>query len=188
VAVTGIGVVTSLGVGKKDNWEALTAGKSGIHPITRFPVDQLNTRIAGTVDFLASSSKGASALTYELAETAAGEAITEAGFTIDDFGGPLFLASPPVELDWHDRLALYKGGDREPASDRLLEVARNLNSLEMFDSGWRTVSARPACRSRFPPPAHPARPPSSSASRRSGAARRSARSPSVRMARPQRRR
>jgi 3-oxoacyl-[acyl-carrier-protein] synthase II len=134
VAVTGIGVVTSLGVGKKDNWEALTAGKSGIHPITRFPVDQLNTRIAGTVDFLASSSKGASALTYELAETAAGEAITEAGFTIDDFGGPLFLASPPVELDWHDRLALYKGGDREPASDRLLEVARNLNSLEMFDS------------------------------------------------------
>jgi 3-oxoacyl-[acyl-carrier-protein] synthase II len=97
-------------------------------------VDQLNTRIAGTVDFLASSSKGASALTYELAETAAGEAITEAGFTIDDFGGPLFLASPPVELDWHDRLALYKGGDREPASDRLLEVARNLNSLEMFDS------------------------------------------------------
>ncbi|EXL09844.1 beta-ketoacyl-ACP synthase [Aquamicrobium defluvii] len=134
VAVTGIGVVTSLGVGKKDNWEALTAGRSGIHPITRFPVDQLNTRIAGTVDFLASSSKGASALTYELAETAAGEAITEAGFTIDDFGGPLFLASPPVELDWHDRLALYKGGDREPASDRLLEVARNLNSLEMFDS------------------------------------------------------
>src|SRR5690606_19121363 len=134
VAVTGIGVVTSLGVGKKDNWEALTAGKSGIHPITRFPVDQLNTRIAGTVDYLASSSKGASALTYELAETAAGEAITEAGFTIDDFGGPLFLASPPVELDWHDRLALYKAGDREPASDRLLEVARNLNSLEMFDS------------------------------------------------------
>ncbi|MFC5386411.1 beta-ketoacyl-ACP synthase [Aquamicrobium segne] len=134
VAVTGIGVVTALGVGKKDNWEALTAGKSGIHPITRFPVEHLNTRIAGTVDFLSSSSKGASALTYELAETAANEAIEEAGLAIDEFGGPLFLASPPVELDWHDRLALYKGGNREPASDRLLEVARNLNSLEMFDS------------------------------------------------------
>ena len=37
VAVTGIGVVTSLGVGKTDNWAALTSGKSGIHPITRFP-------------------------------------------------------------------------------------------------------------------------------------------------------
>ena len=45
VAVTGIGVVTSLGVGKADNWAALTAGRSGIHPITRFPTDHLNTRI-----------------------------------------------------------------------------------------------------------------------------------------------
>ena len=134
VAVTGIGVVTSLGIGKKDNWAALTAGKSGIHPITRFPVEHLNTRIAGTVDFLASSSKGSSALTYELAETAALEAISESGLDIEDFGGPLFLASPPVELDWHDRLALYKGGDAEDASARLLEVARSQNSLDMFDT------------------------------------------------------
>ena len=59
VAVTGIGVVTSLGIGKADNWTALTSGQSGIHPITRFPVDHLNTRIAGTVDFLPSSNKGA---------------------------------------------------------------------------------------------------------------------------------
>jgi len=116
VAVTGIGVVTSLGKGKQENWAALTAGRSGIHPITRFPVEHLNTRIAGTVDFLDSSSKGASALTYELAETAAEEAIAEAGLDLEDFGGPLFLASPPVELDWHDRLALYKGGDNAAIS------------------------------------------------------------------------
>ncbi len=134
VAVTGIGLVTSLGKGKQENWAALTAGRSGIHPITRFPVEHLNTRIAGTVDFLASSSKGASALTYELAETSAEEAIAEAGLDLEDFGGPLFLASPPVELDWHDRLALYKGGANEDASARLLEVARSQNSLDMFDT------------------------------------------------------
>lgn len=134
VAVTGIGVVTSLGVGKAENWAALTAGKSGIHPITRFPVDHLNTRISGMVDFLPSSSKGASALTYELAETAAREAVEEAGIGLDDFGGPLFLASPPVELDWHDRLALYKGGGSEDVPARLLEVAGGLNSPDMFDS------------------------------------------------------
>ena len=134
VAVTGIGVVTSLGKGKQENWAALTSGKSGIHPISRFPVDHLNTRISGMVDFLPSSSKGASALTYELAETAAVEAIEESGLSLDDFGGPLFLASPPVELDWHDRLALYKGGDNEDASERLLEVARSLNASDMFDS------------------------------------------------------
>ena len=134
VAVTGIGVVTSLGVGKAENWAALTAGKSGIHPITRFPVDQLNTRIAGMVDFLPSSSKGASALTYELAETAGREALEESGLDAENFGGPLFLASPPVELDWHDRLALYRSGNNEDAAERVLEAARTLNSLDLLDS------------------------------------------------------
>lgn len=134
VAVTGIGMVTSLGKGKAENWAALTDGRSGIHPITRFPVDHLKTRIAGTVDFLESSNKGSSALTYELAEMAAHEAIAESGFDATDFGGPLFLASPPVELDWHDRLTLYKSGDNSDISARLLEVARARNSHDMFDT------------------------------------------------------
>ncbi|MDI6026239.1 beta-ketoacyl-ACP synthase [Corticibacterium sp. UT-5YL-CI-8] len=134
VAVTGIGVVTSLGIGKADNWAALTSGQSGIHPITRFPIDHLNTQMAGTVDFLESSSKGAAALTYELAESAAREAIEEAGFNEDDFGGPLFLASPPVELDWHDRLALFEAADEETSNNRVLSAARRLNSPEVFES------------------------------------------------------
>ncbi|RWC98571.1 MAG: beta-ketoacyl-ACP synthase, partial [Mesorhizobium sp.] len=129
VAVTGIGVVTSLGVGKADNWAALTSGKSGIHPITRFPVDHLNTRISGMVDFLPSSSKGSSHLTYELAETAAREAVAESGLDSSDFGGPLFLASPPVELDWHDRFALYNSNDLDSGGERLLRVARGLKEL-----------------------------------------------------------
>jgi 3-oxoacyl-[acyl-carrier-protein] synthase II len=40
VAVTGMGVVSSLGQGVEDNWTALTSGESGIHPITRFPSDR----------------------------------------------------------------------------------------------------------------------------------------------------
>jgi 3-oxoacyl-[acyl-carrier-protein] synthase II len=134
VAVTGIGVITSLGVGKKDNWDALTSGRSGIHPITRFPTDHLNTRISGTVDFLESSSRGASPLTYEMAETAAYEAIGESGLSSDDFGGPLFLASPPVELDWADRFNLYAAGKNGPAADRVLEIARGLNALDVFET------------------------------------------------------
>ena len=35
VAVTGIGVVTSLGQGKEDSWRNLTAGESGIRRIER---------------------------------------------------------------------------------------------------------------------------------------------------------
>ncbi|PDQ19797.1 beta-ketoacyl-ACP synthase II [Mesorhizobium sanjuanii] len=134
VAVTGIGVVTSLGVGKADNWAALTSGKSGIHPITRFPVDHLNTRISGMVDFLPSSSKGASLLTYELAETAAQEAVAESGLDAGDFGGPLFLASPPVELDWSERFSLYNSDSQDAGAERLLRVARGLKELDIFET------------------------------------------------------
>ncbi|TJW47628.1 MAG: beta-ketoacyl-ACP synthase [Mesorhizobium sp.] len=134
VAVTGIGVVTSLGVGKADNWGALTAGQSGIHPITRFPVDHLNTRISGMVDFLPSSSKGASLLTYELAETAAQEAVAEAGLNSGDFGGPLFLASPPVELDWSERFSLYNSDKQDIGAERLLRVARGLKEFAIFET------------------------------------------------------
>jgi 3-oxoacyl-[acyl-carrier-protein] synthase II len=134
VVVTGIGVVTSLGAGKKENWAALTGGRSGIHSITRFPTDHLNTRIAGTVDFLPSSDKGPSPLTYELAETAGREALGEAGLDAGAFGGPLFLASPPVELDWNDRLALYRSTDEAEGYQRLLSVARNLSSRAYFES------------------------------------------------------
>ncbi|TJV43755.1 MAG: beta-ketoacyl-ACP synthase [Mesorhizobium sp.] len=133
-AVTGIGVVTSLGVGKADNWAALTAGTSGIHPITRFPVDHLNTRISGTVDFLPSSSKGASLLTYDLAEIAAQEAVAEAGLDWGDFGGPLFLASPPVELDWSERFSLYNSDKHDVGAERLLRVARGLKGLDVFET------------------------------------------------------
>lgn len=134
VAVTGIGVVTSLGVGKADNWAALTAGKSGIHPITRFPVDHLNTRISGMVDFLPSSSKGASLLTYDLAEIAAQEAVAEAGLDSGNFGGPLFLASPPVELDWSERFSLYNSDKHDIGAERLLRVARGLKELDVFET------------------------------------------------------
>jgi 3-oxoacyl-[acyl-carrier-protein] synthase II len=123
VVVTGIGVFTSLGVGKKDNWDALTAGRSGIHTIRRFPTDDLRTRICGTVDFLGSSDEGPSALTYEMAETTAIEALGEAGLNDGDFGGPLFLAAPPVELNWRDRFDLYKMSAGGTGYERLMAGA-----------------------------------------------------------------
>ncbi|TWH01195.1 3-oxoacyl-[acyl-carrier-protein] synthase II [Mesorhizobium sp. J18] len=143
VVVTGMGVVTSLGQGKADNWSALTSGRSGIHPITRFPIDHLATTIAGTVDFLPSSDKGASALTYQLADLAAEEAIAEAGIPTDDFTGPLFLAAPPVELDWHDRLALYASAKEEDGFRNLLANARRRRERDYFDaSQFGTIADR----------------------------------------------
>ena len=49
VVITGVGLVTPLGTGVEKNWSALMAGRSGIGPITRFPVDDFPSRIAGEV-------------------------------------------------------------------------------------------------------------------------------------------
>src|SRR6266705_3487529 len=49
VVVTGLGLVTPLGIGIEANWESLVAGRSGIGPITRFDASALPARIAGEV-------------------------------------------------------------------------------------------------------------------------------------------
>ncbi|HYH20246.1 MAG TPA: beta-ketoacyl-ACP synthase II [Azospirillum sp.] len=49
VVVTGLGLVTPLGVGHKLNWERLVNGQSGIRGITSFDVSDLASKIAGQV-------------------------------------------------------------------------------------------------------------------------------------------
>ncbi len=47
--MTGVGLVSPLGIGTEANWQALCAGQSGIGPITRFDAAQFSARIAGEV-------------------------------------------------------------------------------------------------------------------------------------------
>lgn len=49
VAVTGIGVVSPIGIGKDRFWESLVAGRSGVGRITRFDVTGWDTQIAAEV-------------------------------------------------------------------------------------------------------------------------------------------
>ena len=49
VVVTGIGLVSSLGIGTEATWESLLAGRSGIGPITRFDAAGFPTRFAAEV-------------------------------------------------------------------------------------------------------------------------------------------
>ncbi len=49
VVVTGIGLVSSLGIGTEANWTALDAGTSGVGTITKFDSSRFATRIASEV-------------------------------------------------------------------------------------------------------------------------------------------
>lgn len=49
VVITGIGMISPLGIGTEENWQALLAGRSGIGPITKFDTTNFATKIAGEV-------------------------------------------------------------------------------------------------------------------------------------------
>lgn len=50
VVVTGMGVVSPVGIGVDKFWESLIAGRSGIRKVTRFDVSDFSCKIAGEVD------------------------------------------------------------------------------------------------------------------------------------------
>jgi 3-oxoacyl-[acyl-carrier-protein] synthase II len=127
VVITGMGVITSLGQGQAENWRALTEGQSGIRRISRFPTTGMRTTIAGTVDFIPVPEQSAPALSERLAELVIEEALHEAGLAGGaDFPGPLFLALPPVEMEWPQRqaLAAASGANETVTYDDLRRAAR----------------------------------------------------------------
>jgi 3-oxoacyl-[acyl-carrier-protein] synthase II len=124
VVVTGMGVVTSLGAGKTDNWAKLTAGESGIRTLTRFPIEGLKTTMAGTIDFVPVEPFTSVGLSERLAHLAVEEAIVQAGMGKGDFPGPLFLAVPPVEAEWPQREELGRAvGFTDFSYEDLLKAA-----------------------------------------------------------------
>ena len=142
VVVTGIGIVTSVGEGKEDNWKNLTAGVSGVRKISRFPTEGLRTQIAGTIDWTGDSRYCAPIHSIGLAKKSAAEAIEQSGIgSRGSFPGPLFVANSPAETNWDQRMVVYSGeaGTGATGYDRLLKNVRagdfaRYNSLFQFDS------------------------------------------------------
>ena len=126
VAVTGMGIVTSLGAGTQENWTKLVGGQSGIRAVKRFSTEAMKTRIAGTVDFVPVEPFSAPALTERLGEIAGEEAVAQAKIGgRGSFPGPLFLAVPPIEVEWSQRtdLAVASGANDAVHYDDLLRAA-----------------------------------------------------------------
>lgn len=90
VVVTGLGLVTPLGIGLEKNWQALVAGESGIRKIDRFPnIDAFASRIAGQVpdfraeDFIEPKEIKKMDLFIQYSVAAASMAMEHSGFKID---------------------------------------------------------------------------------------------------------
>ncbi|MBI3175828.1 MAG: beta-ketoacyl-ACP synthase II [Chloroflexi bacterium] len=90
VVVTGLGCVSPLGNNMNDTWTALLAGKSGAAPITLFDASKHKTRFAAEVKgFDAAGIFGAREARKmdrytQFATAATLEALTHAGFTVDE--------------------------------------------------------------------------------------------------------
>jgi len=89
VVITGLGLVTPLGIGVEETWTALCEGKSGISEITRFDASGFDTRIAGEVkdfhpeDFLSKKEAKRIQLFIAYAVAASRMALEDSGLIID---------------------------------------------------------------------------------------------------------
>jgi len=50
VVITGVGIISPIGIGKELYWKGLLEGRSGVGPVTRFDCSAISTRIAAQVD------------------------------------------------------------------------------------------------------------------------------------------
>ncbi len=91
VVVTGIGLVTPLGIGVENTWSALIAGKSGVGEITRFDTSEYATKIAAEVkgfnaeDFMAKKEAKRTELFIAYAIAASRMAVEDSGIDIASF-------------------------------------------------------------------------------------------------------
>jgi 3-oxoacyl-[acyl-carrier-protein] synthase II len=90
VVITGIGIISALGLDTASNWEALTAGKSGIDLITTFDASKFATRFAGEVKnfdpnkYINRKESRRMDRFAQFAVVASQEAVKQANLTIDD--------------------------------------------------------------------------------------------------------
>jgi len=90
VVITGMGLITPLGIGIENTWVALCAGKSGIAEITRFDVSGYQTKIAAEVkgfnaqDFIPKKDAKRNELFISYALAATRMALEDAGLEIND--------------------------------------------------------------------------------------------------------
>lgn len=93
VVITGLGVVSPIGIGVDAFWESLVSGRSGIGPITRFDASDFPSQIAGEVkgfdplEYLESKEVRKLGTFIQFAVAASREAKSDAGLEINAHNG-----------------------------------------------------------------------------------------------------
>lgn len=124
VVVTGVGLVSPLGIGTGPTWDALCAGRSGIGPITHFDPEGFASRIAGEVrdfdplEFISRKDVRKMDVFIQYAMAASTFALQDAGMDLEQPLGPragVFIASGIGGFTTIERehRALLKGGPRK---------------------------------------------------------------------------
>ncbi|MGE0040186.1 MAG: beta-ketoacyl-ACP synthase II [Vicinamibacterales bacterium] len=124
VVVTGIGLVSPVGIGTQANWDALCAGRSGIGPITRFDATAFTTRFAGEVkgfdplQFIEKKELKKMDIFIQFAIAAAQFAMDDSGLQVTPENAPrvgVFIASGIGGFTTIERehKALIEGGPRK---------------------------------------------------------------------------
>src|SRR5260221_5417300 len=94
VVVTGLGLVTPIGIGVEANWDSLMKGRSGVGLITRFDTTEYVVKIAAEVkgfnpdEFVDKKDQKQMDLFSIYALAAAKMAMTDSGLTINDTNAP----------------------------------------------------------------------------------------------------
>lgn len=124
VVITGLGIVSPVGIGVAENWENIVAGKSGITRITRFDPSRLSSQIAGEVkgfdpgQYLSAKEIRRMDRFIHLGLAAGIEAIKDSGIEVTPLNAERIgvnigsgIGGLPLIEDSHN--ALLKGGPRK---------------------------------------------------------------------------
>lgn len=123
VAITGIGVVCPLGIGREELWEAVVAGRSGAGPITLFDASDWAVRMACEAhgfdpgDFIERKASRRMDRYAQLAVAAARLAVADAGLGIDHDGAGIGAiigngGSGTISREEQHRVMRERGVDR----------------------------------------------------------------------------
>lgn len=159
VVVTGLGLVTPLGIGIAKNWEAVVAGRSGITAISRFSdLEFFPTRIAGQVldfraeNFIEPKEIKKMDLFIQYSVAAAGMALQDGAFKVDPeeaerVGVIIGVGLGGIEtIEYYNR-ALLEGGPRKVSPFFIPKVISNLAPGQIAirhgakGVNWTTTSA-----------------------------------------------